>query len=565
MGNRITVKFFMFVAIVLVIAGCDEKYHYYPEDYIVGPENIDDYLVLSTSAESLPADGFSRVTVGVTIAFNADHKTIEFETSEGQLVGTGMPTDNNGIITTADASGRAIVELQSSQTVGTVLVKAMALKTEDDGSGHTEEILVTRQITVEFVPPNPDDILTLHANPSSIPADGFSRTTLEARVNPNANTRTITFTTSDGTLRGPSAAAGGTNTKIEITADASGRAIAQLQSSTTVGTVLVQAEVTIPEGLPIARQIEVVFGPVSSDDILTLDADPSSIPADGFSRTTLEARVNPNANNTGKIKFTTSDGELFGPGADTGGATIEITTDASGRAIAQLQSSTRVGTALVQAEVTPTGGTPIARQIEVDFVPVEPSDIIVVSASASKAPADGATVTNIFADIAPGLISRTVTFSTTLGVLSPTSNDADSSNRATVGLTSPNEVGTAFITATVDDFSGETRVEFVRALPDSVIVVPADTSVSAGGKIHVDVNLLRSIGTVTLGTVVEFSATDDSGNTFGIFLPSVVEINDDGKSAETTFDPGDTLFRGIATIKAKVGGVKGEAEIEIIN
>ena len=457
MGNRITVKFFMFVAIVLVIAGCDEKYHYYPEDYIVGPENIDDYLVLSTSAESLPADGFSRVTVGVTIAFNADHKTIEFETSEGQLVGTGMPTDNNGIITTADASGRAIVELQSSQTVGTVLVKAMALKTEDDGSGHTEEILVTRQITVEFVPPNPDDILTLHANPSSIPADGFSRTTLEARVNPNANTRTITFTTSDGTLRGPSAAAGGTNTKIEITADA------------------------------------------------------------------------------------------------------------SGRAIAQLQSSTRVGTALVQAEVTPTGGTPIARQIEVDFVPVEPSDIIVVSASASKAPADGATVTNIFADIAPGLISRTVTFSTTLGVLSPTSNDADSSNRATVGLTSPNEVGTAFITATVDDFSGETRVEFVRALPDSVIVVPADTSVSAGGKIHVDVNLLRSIGTVTLGTVVEFSATDDSGNTFGIFLPSVVEINDDGKSAETTFDPGDTLFRGIATIKAKVGGVKGEAEIEIIN
>ena len=511
---------------------------------------------VSTSANTVDADGATIIQVLVDFdgagffGLPSEERFVTFETTGGAFSPEGVE-----MIKVRAENEPVTAYLRSPSKVGTAFLRATVNNVSDATS-------------VKFVRALPSRMMVTTDRPA-IEANFRDRTMVIASLLRDIGTVTpgtvVHFSATD-THGNPF----GFFTNMTLS-DKDGAATAEFTAGPNVphGPATITAVVEVEgEKISDTATIQILPSLEDLDDILTtLHASPTSIPADGFSRTTLEAHVNPDAIPR-TITFTTSEGLLFGPNADIG-REITITADVNGRAIAQLQSSTTVGTALVQAEVTIEEKS-IARQIGVDFVPVESSDIIkTVSTSAASDPvdADGATVTQVFADIASDLPSdkRTVTFTTTLGEFVSTGSEIATSDLATVSLRSPNEAGTAFITATVNGFSAETRVKFVRALPESVIVDPAGPSVSAGGNIDVTVTLLRNIGTVTPGTVVRFSATDDSDNTFGLFRLSVAEIEDGGKSVETTFFPGNILFRGIATIKADVGGVKGEAEIEIVD
>ena len=141
---------------------------------------------------------------------------------------------------------------------------------------------------------------------------------------------------------------------------------------------------------------------------------------------------------------------------------MTVTADETGRAEVALQSEKTIGTARVRVTAID-----ISQDFDITFTPVDPAQIITVSAAPASVPADGATPLIVSAMVAAGLPAgrRSVAFRATLGQLLPVVIEADSSNvaRATlIGTTT----GTTHITATVDGTTADTTARFTVALPD---------------------------------------------------------------------------------------------------
>lgn len=91
----------------------------------------------------------------------------------------------------------------------------------------------------------PGDLISLTASAASIPADGVSRVTFTAQIPANASAanRTVTFTSTGGTLVGGTPGSG-TSMSLAVPVDVEGRATAQLQSPTRPGSAQVMAAVS---------------------------------------------------------------------------------------------------------------------------------------------------------------------------------------------------------------------------------------------------------------------------------------------------------------------------------
>ena len=87
-----------------------------------------------------------------------------------------------------------------------------------------------------FGPSQLDAALTLTVDSTSIPADGFSRTRVVARLaaGTDADKRTVRFTTTGGTLLGP------TRWSVDVPADSAGIGIIQLESDRSLQTAVVR-------------------------------------------------------------------------------------------------------------------------------------------------------------------------------------------------------------------------------------------------------------------------------------------------------------------------------------
>lgn len=299
----------------------------------------------------------------------------------------------------------------------------------------------------------------------------------------------------------------------------------------------------------------------------------SSIPADGISRVELTAQIDPAAAADRRtITFKTSDGTLMGAGTSSdNGKQMVLDADSKGQAKVQLQSSTTIHTVEVSASVSNAPG--LVQRVQVDFVSVTASDVLSVGASSSTAPADGATLTRVFADISPNLPTgqRTVTFKTNFGTFASSGQKtetatADASNRASVDLKSDLQAGDARITASIAGSSVETTVKFTTALPESLLVLPAKLTIHATptDDTLVTVKLLRPVGVPSLGTAVVFKVvkagtTDD----LHFLVRNQTTSNDKGEVTANISAPNDA-FKGTATIIATVGNVSGEANIEVV-
>jgi hypothetical protein len=303
---------------------------------------------------------------------------------------------------------------------------------------------------------------------------------------------------------------------------------------------------------------------------LTLSASAASAPADGFTRIELNAQIDPRADADKRtINFSTTAGTF----ASNSATTLVVTADSNGRAQAFLQASTVAQTAIVEASVA--NAASVVRRLEIQFTSIAPSDLIRAAVSSSSAPADGATVLQVYADVAPGLPAnqRTVTFTTSFGTFVATSGAtatavADGSNRATVDLRAPTSLGDARITATVGNAVAQTGVSFTRAYPNSILVNLDKLSVTASlsDSTNITTTLLRNVGTVTPNTVVTYSAVDaTTGGPLSLIFRNVTPSNTSGQST-ATMSPGNTTFRGTATIRARTDdGTVGTANIEIVD
>lgn len=282
-----------------------------------------------------------------------------------------------------------------------------------------------------------------------------------------------------------------------------------------------------------------------------------SLPADGVSRLTLVAKIPADADADKRtVTFTTSTGTLVGaPGS---GLTLDVPADSQGRAVVDLQSSTRVETAIVTASVK--GAANVAAQLQIAFTAPNPNDLLRFVNAPQTAPADGATVSLFTVAVAPSVTTGTVTFSSsTGGTFSPNPAPIGLDHTATSGLTSPKTLGTATVVATLstggtgNGFSRQTIITFVAALPDAITITVDNASIPASGTVQLTAHLTRLTGVVTANTAVVWSARDASGNAVGTFVNQTVAqpaASGTEATATATYSPGAGTAPGPITITA---------------
>lgn len=401
---------------------------------------------------------------------------------------------------------------------------------------------------------------------ATLPADGVSRSvitaTLDGRTAPSS--RKVTFKTTLGTLF-----AGGTKGAQAVTVDldASGTAVAELQSETTVGTARVEVIAGATSGPTVARIVDVPFTALAPDDAFTLSATPTSIPADGFSRASIRAvLVGAPGPTLRTVTFTAlSTGLLFAGGESAGALTRTVTANSDGVATVELQSSRNLEIARIQA--TALG---VTRDTQVTFTAAMPSDVIRVSPSSTTLAADGASIVRVVATIAAGLPSerRGVRFTTSLGTFGNDTKTidivADGGNRATADLRSEQTTGVANVRATLiqDGVSDASIVQFVPALPDRIFVTADSARVDRTQTVGVHAQLLRDVGKPTEKTQVVYSAVTVGGAPVGGF--SSVSLSDASGASTATFTPGPSAAAGLVTIRATVSGtLVGSTVVEV--
>jgi hypothetical protein len=318
------------------------------------------------------------------------------------------------------------------------------------------------------------------------------------------------------------------------------------------------------------------YSPTESlaNQVITLSS-PSgvtSLPADGFSRLHLEARLPGDpafANRT--VLFTlqgggTLDGGTAGPNCNN--LCRDVMADGKGIAQIDLISSNQMGTAIVTA--MPTGAPGINASLSINFVAANPNDTLRFVTAPSHVLADGATLTTYTVAISPSLPtgSRTVTFQTTApgtsfaggtGQSIPVSTDAG--GQASADLKSPQAVTTGRVSATVSGVTQQVAVSFDRALPTSISVQadPPVAPAAASTKIRVTATLRHDQGFASDGTVVIFQATLD-GTAVGIFTN--VTLTTSGV-ATADFLP-NTTTPGTVTITVGAQGTQLTGSIQIL-
>jgi adhesin/invasin len=519
--------------LILTAAACHR-----PEDYLLGPSQADQVLAVTLSATSLPADGISRATITAQLdpRTDLDKRTVTFTTTAGTLIAEGK--EGTSVTVTADTTGSAVVELRSATAAATARVDVAVAS-------------VSRAMSVEFVGLPREALFDIATSATSVPADGFSTMVITVNLKRlgTPQQRQVKFETSAGAF----VAAGQPNGRaVTMTAGDGGGVVVELQSDTPgVASVRVTA-------LDAVHQFAVTFTALTREDAFDVSVSSTSIHADGFSTTRITATLKRSgAPQQRMVRFETSAGTLIAPGQAPARA-VTISADATGSAVAELQSDRSVGSARVRVTAFD-----LPYEFTVSFTAVDPGTIITLANSASSSPADGVTPVTVSATIADAVPSgrRAVAFRTTLGVISPVAIEADGSNVARATVTST-ATGTARITATVDGSTAETTVQFVPALPDRVLVAPDAADLQSGGTTVVRVTLARATGTVSPRLEVVYSATTNTGAAIGAFS----RITPAESSVSTaTFNLGTTAYTGPVTITARVdGGAAGSATLQVV-
>jgi hypothetical protein len=311
-----------------------------------------------------------------------------------------------------------------------------------------------------------------------------------------------------------------------------------------------------------------------ANQVITLSS-PSgvtSLPADGFSRLHLEARLpgDPAFVNRTVVFSATGGATLDGGtvGANCNNLCRNVTADGNGIARIDLISASQVGTAVVTA--APAGASGIIASLSINFVAASPDDTIRFVTAPSRAPADGAMLTTYTVAISPSLPtgSRKVTFQTTApgtsfagGTGQSIQVDTGAGGQASADLKSPLTITTGRVSATVSGVTREVAVSFDRALPTS-ISVQADLPVAAaaaGTKIHVTATLRHDQGFASDGTAVTFQAT--RGDTpVGIFTNVTLTTNG---VATADFLP-NTTTGGVVTLTVGAQGTQLTGSTQIL-
>lgn len=192
------------------------------------------------------------------------------------------------------------------------------------------------------------------------------------------------------------------------------------------------------------------------------------------------------------------------------------------------------------------------------------------------ATADGTSLSTVAAviDTATPADKRIVTFTTSAGVFATSGTPTATTEPNEVGiartlLRAPNDSTTALVSATVNGATATKLLNFQRAMPDLVDVVPTQLSLTsgAGHELTLTATLRRIVGKPSPGLRVTFTTADttDAHASRGAFLPATA-VSDANGVVTTRFSIADTSYHGPLTLRATVApsGIIGETVIQVV-
>jgi adhesin/invasin len=375
-------------------------------------------VTVSSTSTQLVANGASQTTILATVRYTngqlvKDGTSVVFTTTAGGVSAGTVST--SAVYTGTTANGVAAAKLTSSATLGSATVTATA----GGASGN---------VVVNFVADAVSQI-SLTANPSSLPGDGRSTSTLTASaMDAQGNIvegAALTFDLAGLGQLSPrnGVVANGYATTIYTAGGEPGAATVTCRS--TNGTVKT-ATLTLT-----APSIQSVALTAEPDKI---KARKSGLDADSTNKSTITATVTNTdsqpANNGTAVVFTTTQGVFEGATGD-GKTYTSSTVGTTGRATAVLVSSTSSG---VSAEVTAKCEGVSSPVVSVEFTPV-PSQLAIF-ASKSFVRSDNSTTSDITASVLDSnnvpISDISVNFSADGGQISASSKLTDANGDATI-------------------------------------------------------------------------------------------------------------------------------------
>lgn len=516
-------------------------------------------ITLSATPLKIPADGVSSSAIGAKIVDQnnqliAAGVSVRFETTLGKF-SNGLKTID--VVTTVEyliSEINVMVSLIADTTPGKALVTCT--------SGG-----VTQAITVE-IGDMPAATIKLSANPTKIPADGKSSSTITAIVadsggKPVANGTAVNFTTTLGTFNN------GKQALTEVISNNAGTVDVSLMSGTTSGI----ATVTCTSN-GVTQAINVEIGNTQTPEVagITLTANPTKIPADGTSSSLIKATLVDSAGqaaiNGTSVTFTTTLG-VFSNNTTTISATVS---NGQGTVSVSLIAGKDSGIATI---VCSSSGVSQSVTVQIGEGASDPVAGIILTAAPTKLPADGyssslitATLTN--AAGLPVAAGTSVTFTTTLGTFSNKLSTITTATASTSGIVQTSLLaGTKSGIATVVCYSSgvsqaiQVQIGDAPLKPVAVInltvspeKIPADGSSSA----LIKATLQDSAGLPAgAGTLVTFTTTlghFNNGNTS-------ITLTVDGTAGTVSVSLIAGTTPGLATIVCTSNGVTQRIGLQI--
>ncbi len=197
----------------------------------------------------------------------------------------------------------------------------------------------------------------------------------------------------------------------------------------------------------------------------------------------------------------------------------------------------------------------ILRDYPLAVSPPKVEAINIIAEPSTLAPGEKATVTiKAYTKTGKPVNGAIITLVATGGTLSASSVITNSSGEATVTFTAGNTPGEATITATSGDTSANTTLIITAPQPASINLIATPSSVSAGGKVVIGVQVLDASGNPIEGATVTLAASAGT-------LEASSLTTDATGSASTTLDTTGTTED--ITITALSGGVTATTTVTI--
>ena len=438
---------------------------------------------------------------------------------------------------------------------------------------------------------------TVTAAPTSLPADSVNFSTLTATLSDSSGRSVQGYTVAFETQSGNIGWFLDTTSGVFVTAeqqitDSKGQATVRLYGVHS-GTEVVNVSVDLDlDGIAdLSMIVSVLFtsgGPPSAAGSysLSLWADPSSVPADMATPSTVVATVTDQwggAVQNIQINFTAELGYLVNDITSTAFSTEATTTTNQNGSVSLYYFGQTAGSAVITAKatipdlfgvltkttvITVTGGTPVLGVVTIEMFVQYPNnkDDMNVGEKATIV----ARVTNPDGRPVPG---ASVLFSTSLGEVDPAIVKTDSAGYARTTFESETS-GTATVYATVD-YVGGSITEMVadvivnEAVGTIVVAAPATTTVTLGLNASVEATLTATAtvknanGDFLSGVTVAFSVTSSCSNV--TFSPtSTSAATDTGGLARYEFTAtGTALGTCNYTVRAAASGQEDSASSSI--